>query len=176
MKQLIPTYHAQNIYEVPVDFFAKVGIKNILLDLDNTLAGHNVLVADDRAKNYVSQLLAKGFNIIIVSNNRGPRVSQYAQSLGVEYRANMRKPLKKRFVRILSEKKFEKNATILVGDQLFTDVFVANRVGIRSMLVEKLVDNDQWTTRFNRMFETPQRKRLKRHNHLKNWREFYGTK
>ncbi len=176
MKQLIPTYHALNIYEVPVDFFKKVGIKNILLDLDNTLAGHDVLVADERAKTYVSQLLANGYHVFIVSNNRGPRVSHYSQSLGVEYRANMRKPLKKRFIHLLSEKKFEKNATILVGDQLFTDVFVANRVGIRSMLVEKLVDNDQWTTRFNRMFETPQRKRLKRQNRLKNWREFYGTK
>lgn len=176
MKILTPTYHAINVYDVPFDFFAKVGIKNILLDLDNTLAGHDVLIADERATLYVQGLLKHGYNVMIMSNNKGPRVASFAQSIGVDYRANMQKPLKKRFLRLLNEKKFEENATILIGDQLLTDVLVANRLGIRSMLVEKLVETDQWTTRFNRLIETPQRKRLKRHNKLKNWREFYGTK
>lgn len=176
MSKFTPSYHALNIYEVAIDFFSLNGIKNILLDLDNTLAGHDVLVADKRAKDYIKALIDFGYQVVIVSNNRGPRVASYAQSIGVDYRANMRKPLKNKFIRLLSEKKFDKHATILVGDQLLTDVFVANRVGIRSMLVEKLVDSDQWTTRFNRRLEAPIRKRLTNKKLLRNWRDYYGTK
>ncbi|HKM02319.1 MAG TPA: YqeG family HAD IIIA-type phosphatase [Bacilli bacterium] len=174
MKKFTPTYHAKSIYEVPLDFFKNEGILNILVDLDNTLASYKQHQADEKAKAFVESALNAGFNLIIVSNNRGERVKSYAASLGIEYRADMRKPLKFKFNRILNEKKFEKHETILIGDQLLTDVFVANRVGIKSMLVDKLVVEDQWTTRINRLLERPIRKRLIRKNQLKNWRDTYG--
>ncbi len=176
MKKLIPTFHAQHIYEVPLEFFKQIGIKNILVDLDNTLASYHEHEANEVAKALVQSIKASGFNLVIVSNNRGSRVQAYAQSVGVEYKANMRKPLKFKFLRLLNEKNFEKHATILIGDQLLTDVFVANRVGIKSMLVEKLVKEDQWTTRINRQLEKPFRRRLIKKKMLRSWRDIYGTK
>jgi predicted HAD superfamily phosphohydrolase YqeG len=68
---------------------------------------------------------------------------------------------------------FHKKDTILIGDQLLTDVFVANRLGIRVILTEKLVKEDQWTTRFNRMIDKPLRRYLKKKQKLKSWRENY---
>lgn len=173
MKKLTPTYHATNIYEIPTDFFKKNSITNILIDLDNTLASYRQDSADQRARDYVSALLAAGYNVVIVSNNRGRRVNTYAKSIGVEYRANMRKPLKFKFNRLLKEKNFTKRATVLIGDQLLTDIFVAARVGIRSILVDKLVEEDQWTTKINRRLERPFRRSLIRREKLVDWRKFY---
>lgn len=176
MKKFTPTYHAQNIYEVPIDFFKKVGIKNVLIDLDNTLASYRQHSADANAKAYIKGLLDFGYNVIIVSNNKGARVASYAQSANVEYRANMRKPLKFKLKRLLEEKQFETSGTILIGDQLLTDVLLANRVGIRSLLTEKLVKEDQWTTHFNRLLDRPLRRKLKKKNKLNDWRTSYGSK
>lgn len=175
MKKFIPTYHAQNIYEVTVDFFDKIGIKNVLIDLDNTLASYRQHEADEKAIDYIQKLHDFGYNVVIVSNNRGPRVASFAKTAHVEFKAKMYKPLKVNFKALLKSKAFDRNETILIGDQLLTDVFVANRVGIRSMLVEKLVEEDQWTTRVNRFFERPLRKRLRRKKQLIDWRTIYGT-
>jgi len=175
MKKFIPTYHAQSIYEVPLEFFKQNKIKNILIDLDNTLSSYKEHVATEKTKALINTIINEGFNVIIVSNNRGKRVATYAASLGVEFRADMRKPLIFKFKRLLSEKKFEKHATILVGDQLLTDVLVANRIGIKSMFVDKLVEEDQWTTKFNRLLERPIKKSLIKRKKLRNWRDSYGT-
>lgn len=176
MKKLIPTYHAKNVYEIPLEFFTQIGIKNLLVDLDNTLASYKEHEADNKAKAFIKSAVDAGLNVVIVSNNRGSRVEAYAKSLGIDFKANMKKPLKFKFTRLINEKKFDKHATILVGDQLLTDVFVANRVGIRSILVEKLVEEDQWTTRINRRLEHPFRNRLVKKKLLKSWRDIYGTK
>ena len=176
MKKFTPTYHATSIYDVDPAFFKEDGIKNVLVDLDNTLSSYREHVATNKTKELIKSLNKHGYQVVIVSNNRGHRVSAYAQSLNVSFRANMRKPLKFKFNRLLNEKNFEKHETILVGDQLLTDVFVAHRVGIRSMLVDKLVEEDQWTTRINRMLERPIRRTLNKKNMLVSWREYYGTK
>lgn len=176
MKKLTPTYHANSIYEIPVDFYHKIGVKNILIDLDNTLASYRLHEADVKAVDYLSALKKQGYHVLIVSNNKGARVASFAKSANVEFRANMRKPLKNKFKRLIIEKNFEKNATILIGDQLLTDVFVANRMSIRCILVEKLVQEDQWTTRINRRLEYPFRRHLMKKQKLINWRKDYATK
>jgi predicted HAD superfamily phosphohydrolase YqeG len=50
-----------------------------------------------------------------------------------------------------------------------TDTFVANRLNIRILLTEKIVKEDQWTTRFNRLIDVPLRRYLKRKHLLKPW-------
>ena len=36
-KKFIPFAHAENIYDIDVNFFKKLGLKYLLIDLDNTL-------------------------------------------------------------------------------------------------------------------------------------------
>ena len=62
--------------------------------------------------------------------------------------------------------------TILVGDQLLTDVLMANKIGLKVILTEKIVKEDQWTTRFNRIREKGKRKKLCKLKLLKDWSEY----
>ena len=173
LKKLIPTYHASTIYDIPLPFYQSLGVKTILIDLDNTLSSYRDYHPSRRACELVEQLTKYGYHVIIISNNKGPRVSSYADNLGVPYLSSARKPFIKRIRSFMDSRGFNKAKTILIGDQLLTDVLVANRLGIRVILCEKLVPEDQWTTRFNRLLDKPIRRHLKKKQQLKSWREAY---
>ncbi len=172
-KKYIPTYYAQNIYEVPRDFYRKQGIKTLFIDLDNTLASYKADLPDEKARALIEELRSYGYNIIIISNNHSGRVEKYAAGLNLPLLANARKPFAFKIKRVIAEHEIDPNSTILIGDQLITDVRAAKRAKIHVMLTEKLVKEDQWTTHFNRLFDRPIRKYLRKKGRLANWREFY---
>ena len=171
MKKFIPTYVAQNIYAVDPAFFKAIGVKTLLLDLDNTLASYRATSASDMTKDYLEKLKKQGLTLFIISNNKGPRVASYAASVGLPFLASARKPFTKRIKRFLAKHNIERETLMFVGDQLLTDVYVANRLGAKVLLCEKLVKEDQWTTKFNRLIDRPLRKRLRRKNLLKEWND-----
>ncbi|MFA5236204.1 MAG: YqeG family HAD IIIA-type phosphatase [Bacilli bacterium] len=173
IKAFVPTYHSQSIYEVPIDFFARQGVKNLLIDLDNTLGSYRDRHPSREAAALVESFRCFGYNMVIISNNKGRRVRTYAEELDVLYLNSAHKPLKKRLLDFIKRQGFRLNETALIGDQLLTDCLVAHRLGIKVMLTEKLVAEDQWTTRINRMIDRPLRRRYKRKGLLKNWREAY---
>ena len=53
-----------------------------------------------------------------------------------------------------------------------TDIKSGNGAHIKTLLTEPIVKEDQWQTRFNRMFDKPVRKRLKKKNLLNDWRNY----
>jgi len=65
---------------------------------------------------------------------------------------------------------------MLVGDQLITDVLAGRGAHIRVILTEKIVKEDQWTTRFNRLLDYPIRRYLSKKGLLPDWRNKYGQK
>ena len=172
-KKLIPDYYASSIYEVSPDFYAKNGLKNLLLDLDNTLDSYRSNSPSEQVGQLINDLRAYGYQLVIVSNNKEARVKKYAEILGVPYLPSARKPFAYKFKRLMIKAQFNPLETILIGDQLLTDVLASKRAGIRSLLTEKIVPEDQWTTRINRLFDRPLRRKLKRQNRLLSWRNFY---
>ena len=90
--KFIPFAHAQSIYEVPVDFYKKQGVSVLLIDLDNTLDSYRLLTPTDRAVKLINSLKETGLKVIIVSNNRGKRVTSYANAIGCQFINSARKP------------------------------------------------------------------------------------
>jgi predicted HAD superfamily phosphohydrolase YqeG len=68
---------------------------------------------------------------------------------------------------------FDANEIMMVGDQTTTDVASGNNSGIKTLLTDPIVKEDQLRTRFNRIFDRYYRKTLLKNNELKDWREFY---
>lgn len=171
LKRFIPDYYSQNIYEVDVSFFRNIGVKYLLVDLDNTLDSYRAFVPNERAIAFKNKIEEYNIKFIIISNNKGSRVSSYAGHLNVEFCSSTRKPLKGKLTKFLQNRGIPKKEVLLVGDQILTDVLCAKNVGIKVMLTEKLVKEDQWTTRVNRLFDRPIRKYLKKKGRLKSWEE-----
>ena len=170
-RPFIPFAHAKNIYDIDVDFYKKLNIKVLFIDLDNTLDSYKLSIPTDRSRELIKAICESGIKPIIVSNNRGKRVSSYAKSLGVEYMSSTRKPFSYKIRRQLKERNLKTDDVLFIGDQLMTDVLAAKGAKLRIVLTEKLVKEDQFTTHINRLLDRPIRAILRKRKKLIDWRE-----
>lgn len=171
LKRFIPFAHAKSIYEIDVNFYKKLNIKYVFADLDNTLDSYKQKTPLALAKKLKYELESNGIELIITSNNTGKRVEKYSNDLGVKYWPHVGKPFARGLLKIINKLNIDKEQTIMVGDQIVTDISCANGAKIKSILTEKLVKEDQPTTRFNRLFDNILRKKLRRKKLLKDWRQ-----
>ena len=150
---LRPDAFAERLTTVSLDDLAAQGVRGIIVDLDNTLLSYrqDVLAADDAA--WVAGALARGFRVVLVSNNFTERVRKVGLALGVPTVPRALKPLPAGFLRALSLLGTARTATVVVGDQLFTDVLGAKLCGLRSILTRPLEAHDWLGTRFLRVLE-----------------------
>ena len=173
-KRFVPFAHAQSIYEISTDFFLNNGVKLLLIDLDNTLDSYRLYEPTERAIALIDSIKKAGIEPVIVSNNRGKRVNTYANTVGVECISSAHKPFARRLRKFLKEKNANLDETMLVGDQLITDVLVAKGAHIRVVLTEKIVKEDQFTTHFNRLLDRPIRRHLRKTGRVPDWRTKTG--
>jgi HAD superfamily phosphatase (TIGR01668 family) len=89
----------------------------------------------------------------LVSNNFTGRVGRIGAELGVPSIPSALKPLPGAFSRALRVLGTPKDRTVVVGDQLFTDVLGAKLLGLHAILTEPLVARDWLGTRVLRFFE-----------------------
>lgn len=171
-KIFTPFAHAKTVYEIDVNFYIKNNISCVFCDLDNTLDAYNVFSPRKEAFELKQNLEKHGIKLYILSNNHNKRVNDYAKELGVECLSMARKPFKGKVNKYIRTLQIDKNNVIIIGDQTVTDIQCANRVKVKSVLVDKLVKIDQPTTRFNRFFDKRIRKYLEKHGKLIDWRTY----
>lgn len=159
-KIFIPTYQIKTIYDLEPAKLKELGIEAVLSDLDNTLASYKCKDAEEKTIALVNKLKDNGIAFYIASNNTSKRVQRFASTLGIKALSGLRKPLSRRLKRVLAIEGLDKSKTVLVGDQVMTDVIAGNGAGIRTILTEKLVPEDPPWTRFNRIFEKGKRKAI----------------
>lgn len=170
----VPFAVAKSIYDIEIDFYKQQGVKILLMDLDNTLDSYKLYHPTERAVELVKKIEQADITPVIVSNNKGKRVSTYANDLGVMYINSAAKPFGFKIRKYIKQHSWDVKDIMLVGDQMITDVAAAKRVGIRVILTEKIVKEDQWTTHINRIFGRRIRKYHKKKGNLIDWRTIYG--
>lgn len=175
-ENFIPFAYAQSIYDIPVDFYQKNDVVVLLIDLDNTLDSYRLSFPTERAKQLILDLKKENIEPVLISNNCGKRVANYAKALAVDCLHSARKPFSYKLKKYLKTRGINNSETLLVGDQLMTDVLAAKGTGIRAILTEKIVKEDQWTTHINRLLDRPIRRYLKKKGLLLDWRKKYGQK
>lgn len=171
MKMFIPFALAKNIYEIDSSFFKKNDVNTIICDLDNTLDAYYQKEPTEKAIELINRLKNDGFKVIIISNNTKDRVSKYAKKVDCEFIHSARKPLRYRSKSFFKKNNIDLNKTICIGDQVFTDVAYANRMGMRCILCDNLVEKDQFFTKFNKSLDRHFRKRILRDNLSRDWRK-----
>jgi HAD superfamily phosphatase (TIGR01668 family) len=150
---LRPDAFAARLSSVSLDDLAARGVRGIIVDLDNTLVGYGEESMAPADAAWVRSACARGFGVCLVSNNFTGRVERVGRELGVPAVPSALKPLPRGFLRALRVLATPKNATVVVGDQLFTDVLGAKLIGLHAILIEPLVANDWYGTRVLRFLE-----------------------
>lgn len=174
MSKIVPFVHAQSLYEIDPEFFKSNGVSELFVDLDNTLDSYKLRKPSQNAIDLKNKFKEAGINLTIISNNRFERVKEYADALGVKFMWSSGKPFPWKINKYIKANGLKKENIMVVGDQLMTDVLAGNRAKIRTVLTEKIVKEDQPTTRFNRIFDRPIRSFLRKRNLLVDWRDKYG--
>ena len=160
-----PGNYVDSAYEIPYEKLYERGYRGIIFDVDNTLVPHGA-PADARAIELFERLRAIGFSTSILSNNKEPRVSPFADKVGSPYIFKGGKPSRKGYERAMERMKTDRDTTLFVGDQLFTDVWGANRTGLYSILVKPINPKEEIQIVLKRYLEAVvlafYRKRLKK--------------
>lgn len=148
-----PDGFARRLSAVSLDELGRRGFSGIIVDLDNTLVGYGQdrLAAEDAA--WIAAALGRGFRVCLVSNNFTARVARISAEVGVPGISSALKPLPSGFVRALRVLQTPRDRTVVVGDQLFTDVLGAKMLGLHAILTEPIVAKDWLGTRVLRFFE-----------------------
>lgn len=132
-----PDRYVASTYVIDFEQLYEEGYRGLIFDIDNTLVPHGA-PADRRAAALFERLKRIGFRCCLISNNQEPRVKMFNQDIGVDYVYNAHKPSTKNYVRAMEIMGTDKENSLFIGDQLFTDVWGAKRAGIRNILVKPI--------------------------------------
>ena len=136
-KKLYPTKYLDSSYSIDYEQLYRSGIRGLIYDIDNTLVEHG-MPATERAIKLFKQLRNIGFDTCLISNNKEPRVKPFADAVGSKYVYDAHKPSRKNYIRAMELMGTDTGNTYFIGDQIFTDVYGANRAGIPSILVKPI--------------------------------------
>jgi hypothetical protein len=154
LKRFCPYLHVRSVFEIDLESLRRQGIRGIITDLDNTLVGAKTKEAPPELVAWFKLVKSLGFQVVIVSNNRRMRVEQFARPLGIQYIYRAKKPRAHSFKKALNWLGLAEKETVVVGDQLLTDVFGGNRLGLQTIWVKPISLHDESVyTKMNRRIE-----------------------
>lgn len=152
-RPFIPTWFAASIFEIDYQSLKSAGLMFLLYDLDNTLVARDDGHVSEELKALFAQLKKDGFKIIIISNNWGERVLSFGADADVPVLGRAAKPMGWAYKRAMVKIGGRREQTVAIGDQLFTDVFGANRLGLKTILVTPVSQVDLVHTKMLRRLE-----------------------
>ena len=134
---LYPKVYLDSTYEIDFEQYYQDGYRAIIFDIDNTLVPHGA-PADQRAIALFKRLHALGYQTMMLSNNKEPRVKMFCDAVDAEYIYKAGKPNPANYREAMKRMHTDEKNTLFVGDQIFTDVWGANKAGIYSILVKPI--------------------------------------
>ena len=162
---LLPDYIFATYREVTPEFLTSIGIKALLIDIDNTLAPYEQPLPDENIKAWVAALKQSGISATFVSNNGPERVEIFNKELGLPYYSNCGKPFARKLKRAMRDMGSDKTNTAMLGDQLLTDAAAGKHIGLRAIIVPPINDKN------NAFFRT---KRALEVGHIKKYVKLHG--
>ena len=156
-----PTYYFHNVFEIEDIFWQEENIKGILFDIDNTLEPYATETPGKRTKELFHKLHTLGVKPAIISNNHKPRVEKFASPLNVDFYYESLKPKTENMIKAINNMGLNKEDVVIIGDQLFTDIWGGGRCKIRSIFVDKLSDDESTFIKIKRLLEVPFIKKIK---------------
>ena len=173
---LTPTYMFGHYYEITPQFLSSIGVRALLIDIDNTLAPYEQPLPDVRIRSWFELLDANGIHAALVSNNHRERVEEFNRSLGLPAFWDSGKPGKKTLLLAMKQLGTDVTETAMLGDQLLTDSFAGKHIGLPSIIVPPIHDKTNLFFRFKRLCERPFIRRYAKQNVYCEWMAFWKIK
>jgi uncharacterized protein len=150
---LRPDDQFNHLDDIHMDWLQSHHIKLILLDVNNTLVENNHFNLSASHKEWIDRCLEADITLVLCSNNPSPLVLTFAQTHGVQVIRLSLKPFTWRVKSFLKHYRLTHLKTLVIGDQLFTDVLLGKGLKARTALVKPLSPHDHLLTKLIRKIE-----------------------
>lgn len=135
---LIPNIIYNDFNKIDFKALFLKGINALVIDIDNTLVADHISKPDERLKKKLLKLKEDGFNICLVSNSNMYRVKLFNEELEFCYIYKAWKPMPRAFKRAMKLLGSNISNTAMVGDQIFTDIYGGNKLGMYTVLTKPI--------------------------------------
>lgn len=155
MKIFVPDYYFERFDLISPEFLVSIGVKGVVLDVDNTLEPYENPTPGEHVIAWLSALKDNGISCAIVSNNDAKRIDLFNSCIGLPAYSKAGKPFAKNVKRAMNDMGVSPGETLCIGDQVFTDVWAAHNAHARAALVPPIKDKTDLLTKFKRLLERP---------------------
>ena len=175
-----PDYMFATFDEVTPTFLRSIGVRALLIDIDNTLAPYEQPDPDERILAWFAEPEKNGIQAALVSNNHEPRVERFNKPLferfGVFAYPNSHKPFAGTLECAMEAMEVTPSETAMLGDQILTDCFAGKHIGLRAIIVPPIKDKTNLFFRFKRLLERPAIRKYAKQNGYQPWMQFWKVK
>ena len=132
---LFPYEYVDSVFSIDYGKLVQKGFKGIIFDIDMTLVPHG---ADSTKEidELFKTIHKAGLKTLLLTNNSEERVKRFIKNIDTLYLCDAEKPNPEGYLKAIQMMGIKKNETVFIGDQIFIDIYGANRCGIASILVK----------------------------------------
>jgi len=155
IEKLLPDERRDSVHQLDLEGLWDRGKRGIIFDLDNTLGPWGFAELDGQALHLLARVKALGFRVGFLSNHQGKGREALFEILDGNLMVfQARKPRLAGFRCLLQKLNLAPHEVAMVGDQLFTDVWGAKRLGLYTILVRPVAPEREGPfVRFRRFLE-----------------------
>lgn len=139
MALFYPTVYRDRITDITPDLLHDMGVRGLLLDVDNTLTTHGSQYLSDDVAAWLHTMQEAGFLMTVVSNSWEWRVAPFAKRIGLRHTSLSCKPLPFGFLRGARRMGLKRKECVAIGDQVFTDILGANLCGVPCIQLQPIL-------------------------------------
>ena len=152
-KAMVPDIVYKRADVIPYETLKSEGKTCILFDFDNTLGPDHATAPDKYAFDIIDKVQKLGFKCCLVSNAKSGRSAGIAQELNIPCVTYAHKPRPVGIYRAMEKMGSSKEETVMIGDQVFTDVIAGKLAGVYTIMVERYSKKEIWYVVLKRPLE-----------------------
>ena len=132
---LFPFEYVDSVFSIDYKKLVQKGYKGIIFDIDMTLVPHGA-DSTNEIDDLFKTVHKAGLKTLLLTNNSEERVKRFIKNIDTLYLCDADKPNPEGFLKAVEMLGIQKEETVFIGDQIFIDIYGANKCGIASILVK----------------------------------------
>lgn len=134
-KLFFPYEYADSVFSIDYKKLFNRGYRGVIFDIDMTLVPHG-FDSTPAVDNLFKEIHRAGLKTLLLTNNDSERVESFIKNIDTPYICNANKPDTKNYLKAVEMLQLQKNQVVYIGDQIFIDIYGANKSGIANILVK----------------------------------------
>ncbi|PZC52594.1 MULTISPECIES: YqeG family HAD IIIA-type phosphatase [unclassified Mesotoga] len=159
-----PHMFSAGAMDIDFDALKESGYRLVIFDFDNTLEPWGASSISKEKRLLLNRVERLGMEVVLISNGKAGRLSKIDDELdSIRVISRARKPLTFKVKRALRDFDVPSYKTVVVGDQLFTDIIMGNLLGAYTIKVEPISEREFFWTKLVRRVEGLLLSKMRKH-------------